>query len=288
VLQYNKRDIRNIVPVDKLNEVLNAKGRPFFEAAALHGIGVFETLKAISRLSLGSVRSKVATENQAKKAAPTPPPVAPPAAPPKAAAAPAAAPPRPPAAPARPAPVPPPPPAPAPAPPPKTTPVPRAAPVVPVAASGGAAAAAAEDLRVEFAEEDPEKHVVRPVSTKGNVDIQDALSKLRSSVVATTTRPSIPLKPAAEPPGAAGSDLNRRLQDVIGSVGDETKQDIRKKLTLEVPAEWLRVASAVRLHVTFERNGSEEGLSEPITLKFTPGKKLAQLAVRLDLELKGK
>src|SRR4051812_40853635 len=49
VLQYNKRDIRNIVPVDKLNEVLNPKGFPACEAAALHGIGVFETLKAISR-----------------------------------------------------------------------------------------------------------------------------------------------------------------------------------------------------------------------------------------------
>src|SRR6476646_5374556 len=41
VLQYNKRDIRNILPVDKLNEVLNPKAFPFFEAAALHGIGVF-------------------------------------------------------------------------------------------------------------------------------------------------------------------------------------------------------------------------------------------------------
>src|SRR5262245_57973466 len=37
VFQYNKRDIRNIVPVDKLNEVLNPKNRPFYEAAALHG-----------------------------------------------------------------------------------------------------------------------------------------------------------------------------------------------------------------------------------------------------------
>src|SRR5688572_32979840 len=42
VFQYNKRDIRNIMPVDKLNEVLNPRSRPFFEAAALHGIGVFE------------------------------------------------------------------------------------------------------------------------------------------------------------------------------------------------------------------------------------------------------
>jgi signal recognition particle receptor subunit beta len=299
VFQYNKRDIRNIVPVDKLNEVLNARARPFFEAAALHGIGVFETLKAISRLSLGAVRSKVGNETGDRRREPRTPPPAP--APPP---TPAAAPP-PPAAPARPAPAkpapakpapaaapppqqqraptaaPPPRPAPAPMPPPPKAPAPAPVPV----AKAAAATAAAEDLRVEFAEEDPDKHVVRPVSTKGNVDIQDALSKLRMSVVTTPSRGVVPTKPAAETPA---SDVARRLQDVLGSVGDETKQDIRKKLTLEVPAEWLRVASAVRLHVTFERNGSEEGLPEPITLKFTPGKKLAQLAVRLDLELKGK
>ena len=46
VFQYNKRDIRNILPIEKLNETLNPEGLPIFEAAALHGIGVFETLKA--------------------------------------------------------------------------------------------------------------------------------------------------------------------------------------------------------------------------------------------------
>ena len=62
VFQYNKRDIRNIVPVASLNEALNARGAPHFEAAALHGIGVFETLKGISRLAITSVRKKVAEE----------------------------------------------------------------------------------------------------------------------------------------------------------------------------------------------------------------------------------
>jgi signal recognition particle receptor subunit beta len=62
VFQYNKRDIRNIVPVASLNEALNAHGAPYFEAAALHGIGVFETLKGISRLAITSVRKKVAEE----------------------------------------------------------------------------------------------------------------------------------------------------------------------------------------------------------------------------------
>jgi signal recognition particle receptor subunit beta len=86
VFQYNKRDIRNILPVEALNEALNHHGAPCFEAAALHGIGVFETLKGISRLAITSVRRKVAEE-------PKPPtlggPVLPRAQPPRAAERPA-------------------------------------------------------------------------------------------------------------------------------------------------------------------------------------------------------
>jgi signal recognition particle receptor subunit beta len=62
VLQYNKRDLRNILPVEKLNEGLNGHGYPYFEAAALHGVGVFETLKAISRLAIADIRKRVAAE----------------------------------------------------------------------------------------------------------------------------------------------------------------------------------------------------------------------------------
>jgi signal recognition particle receptor subunit beta len=38
VFQYNKRDIRNILPVGALNDTLNPMGAPYYEAAALHGI----------------------------------------------------------------------------------------------------------------------------------------------------------------------------------------------------------------------------------------------------------
>jgi mutual gliding-motility protein MglA len=62
VYQFNKRDIRNILPVTALNAALNPQGAPFYEAAALHGIGVFETLKGISRLAITSVRRKLAEE----------------------------------------------------------------------------------------------------------------------------------------------------------------------------------------------------------------------------------
>ncbi len=65
VFQYNKRDLRNILPIPKLQEALNPGGAPSFEAAAVHGVGVFETLKEISRLSLDTIRAKVAEEKRA-------------------------------------------------------------------------------------------------------------------------------------------------------------------------------------------------------------------------------
>ena len=55
VLQYNKRDLPNIVPVDELRAQLNPGGLPDFEAVAVRGIGVFDTLKAVSKLVLKSL-----------------------------------------------------------------------------------------------------------------------------------------------------------------------------------------------------------------------------------------
>jgi signal recognition particle receptor subunit beta len=67
VFQYNKRDIRSIHSVEKLNDTLNPAGYPFYEAAALHGVGVFETLKGISRLAIQAVRQKLAAAAPAPK-----------------------------------------------------------------------------------------------------------------------------------------------------------------------------------------------------------------------------
>ncbi len=52
VIQYNKRDLPNIVPVAELKKVINENGVPDFEAIAAKGTGVFETLKAIVKLIL--------------------------------------------------------------------------------------------------------------------------------------------------------------------------------------------------------------------------------------------
>ena len=52
VIQYNKRDLPNAIPVDELKKVLNAEGVPDFEAVASEGVGVFETLKTVVKLVL--------------------------------------------------------------------------------------------------------------------------------------------------------------------------------------------------------------------------------------------
>jgi signal recognition particle receptor subunit beta len=63
VIQYNKTDLppEIITPIAELDEVLNFRNVPSFPADALHGPGVFETLRGISeqvlrRLSTGERR----------------------------------------------------------------------------------------------------------------------------------------------------------------------------------------------------------------------------------------
>ena len=55
VLQYNKRDLPDVLPVDELDDVLNFRALPAFPAAAVDGKGVFDTLKGISQLVLQSL-----------------------------------------------------------------------------------------------------------------------------------------------------------------------------------------------------------------------------------------
>ena len=52
VIQYNKRDLPNVVPVEEMRQELNLMNVPDFEACATTGEGVFETLKAVAKLIL--------------------------------------------------------------------------------------------------------------------------------------------------------------------------------------------------------------------------------------------
>jgi len=67
VLQYNKRDLPNALPIEILNERLNPKGLPYYEAVAMKGIGVEETLKGATTL----VFRALATKYGGAEAAPT-------------------------------------------------------------------------------------------------------------------------------------------------------------------------------------------------------------------------
>jgi mutual gliding-motility protein MglA len=49
VLQLNKRDLPNALPVPELSRELVKKNEPVFEAVAFKGQGVFETLKEVAR-----------------------------------------------------------------------------------------------------------------------------------------------------------------------------------------------------------------------------------------------
>jgi hypothetical protein len=49
VLQFNKRDLPNILPADAMKKQLWRKREPIFECVAPQGVGVFETLKEIAR-----------------------------------------------------------------------------------------------------------------------------------------------------------------------------------------------------------------------------------------------
>jgi len=73
VLQYNKRDLRNILSVEEMNAALNPRGSfEFFESIAVDGTGVFETLKAITKTTLKSLRRRMATQDTAAAKVPSP------------------------------------------------------------------------------------------------------------------------------------------------------------------------------------------------------------------------
>ena len=239
--QYNKRDIRNILPVEKLNEVLNDRAAPHFEAAALHGIGVFETLKVISRLALSSIRKKIGPE-EPRKTLSAPPAAAAPVLVPSAVLQ---------------------------APPEDTNPL---ASLIPEGAPP-------EEVPVEFAEEDSEKHQVRAVQTKAKRDIERELEGLRLIATAPSSRSSSSTSPPSK-------DLEKRLQDLLPA--QDSKQEVKRKVSLEVPGHLLKDASAMKIHLAFDGQGPEELVRDAVTVKLVGNRRLERLTLHIDLEIKGK
>lgn len=48
-IQYNKRDLIGVAPVNEMNKIINLNGVQWFEAVAITGPGVFETLKSVAK-----------------------------------------------------------------------------------------------------------------------------------------------------------------------------------------------------------------------------------------------
>ena len=86
VVQYNKRDIPGVLPVDELAKVLDLEGYPSAEASAIKGEGVMETFKLVSKITAKHLfnrlkgksepieRKKSARTKKSAEAAPAPPP----------------------------------------------------------------------------------------------------------------------------------------------------------------------------------------------------------------------
>ncbi len=62
IVQYNKRDLPNCSDMEEMRKLLNEKAAPEFEAVAVKGIGVFETLKAVSKLVLMELKRGTAVK----------------------------------------------------------------------------------------------------------------------------------------------------------------------------------------------------------------------------------
>jgi signal recognition particle receptor subunit beta len=249
VLQYNKRDLRNILPIPDLQAALNPDGVPSFEAAAVHGVGVFETLKEISRLSLATIRAKVTEEKHSGVAGVTKK---------KARASAASA---------------------------DSTgsasdaaPVAAAAPPPPNGDPPARDPALMEPLAVEFAEEDTDKLRVRAVRTRGSLDIGKELEKLRAITAESKMK---------APTAVKDRDVDKLFRDLMAP-GGETSQEIGRKASLEVPEHLLKGLTDLRIHLGFDRDGREEILRDAVRVTLVRTRRLNHLHLQLDLDLKGK
>ncbi len=172
VLQFNKRDLADICSVEEMNAALNRHNWPSFEASAVTGMGVFETLKGISRFTLMALKKRLGRSEPAAPAAARPPVAAPP--------------PRPAAAPS-------PPPLAAPASPPAAVPPPQPPQMAPRPAPPAAAAATG------LPKAPP------PAGRTRTMDVLGELEKLRREAAAPGQRPTTgaiprPAAPAPPPP----------------------------------------------------------------------------------------
>jgi len=69
VLQMNKRDLPHALSVDQMNKELNRYNVPTYEAQAANGVGVFETLRGVSKILLAKISKDVMERDRGSLAA---------------------------------------------------------------------------------------------------------------------------------------------------------------------------------------------------------------------------
>jgi signal recognition particle receptor subunit beta len=254
VLQYNKRDLPDIFTVEELNRALNRNNWSFVESSAVSGMGVFETLKEISKVTLLSLKKRLARGSDSPSAAPRP------AGPPPRPLPPPGAAPMPPRPMSQanpqvspPTPLPPPvrsvaPPPPAQTPPPAQAPPPRPAAAAPPP---------------------PPSSAKPPAARKASMDVLGELEKLRKQAQGAPSgahRIQAPAAPRAAPPPAASAtssngrgELSRNIEMTLKR--EDFQRARRFLVSFQVEDDQHRVVDAVRdLQVEIKDAGSLEKL----------------------------
>ncbi|MBI5266622.1 MAG: GTPase [candidate division Zixibacteria bacterium] len=72
VIQYNKRDLPGVMPIEELHAKLNSRHWPHFEASAPNGTGVFDTLKMVIKLVLDKAKNSGTSQRQSAISSPAP------------------------------------------------------------------------------------------------------------------------------------------------------------------------------------------------------------------------
>jgi signal recognition particle receptor subunit beta len=73
VIQFNKRDIPGVLPIEKLQELLGFEGYPYTEASALKGEGVMETFRLVSKITAKHLFARLKAKSEPiKRSAPAP------------------------------------------------------------------------------------------------------------------------------------------------------------------------------------------------------------------------
>jgi signal recognition particle receptor subunit beta len=281
-LQYNKRDLTSVLSVAELEADLNREGaHESYEASAILGQGVFETLKAISRLTLRSLKKRMLGEDRATPKATFAVPAAPPAAPARPEPPPVAA-------------------APAPrdaAPHSRPSPSVRAAPAPPeevpaeiefdfdpasqTETRAPVAQVSEEISDVSFAESNeppPAMEGVKHVRVDSNVDILAELERLRKNATS--------LSPAARPARRAGSGIS--VDDLLANSLNHRKE-VSRVFDLQVPRKELARGQQITVSLRFT-DSELRPIGEPrdFSVSLESAQDLEKLMLNLKFQIFGK